>query len=152
MTNQLVAMKIPRPATVPVTTPLASALLFVAICQAPNRDPRYGPDFGPSVARSPWPCLFRNDLPCFDLLSSSPPLRVSGPRSGGVPRESLGAPRIWSERLLRQVAFVQLQNEVPGMSDEAPARHRRLPRLQAMMFQRPHRAPHRENLLYGQRG
>src|SRR5882762_714504 len=58
MTNQLVAMKIPRPATVPVTTPLASALLsFVAIWQAPNRDSRCGPHFGPSVARSPWPCL-----------------------------------------------------------------------------------------------
>src|SRR2546425_11012581 len=37
MTNQLVAMKIPRPATIPVTTPLASALLsFVAIRQAPR--------------------------------------------------------------------------------------------------------------------
>jgi len=38
-----------------------------------------------------------------------------------VPRESFDAPENLSKEALRQVAFGQLQDEVPRMSDETPA-------------------------------
>jgi hypothetical protein len=40
-----------------------------------------------------------------------------------MPRESLDAPENLPKQAPCQVAFGQLQDEVPGMSDEAPAGH-----------------------------
>jgi len=39
-----------------------------------------------------------------------------------MPRESLDAPDDLRKQALSQLTFGQLQDEVPGMSDEAPAR------------------------------
>ncbi len=59
--------------------------------------------------------------PCwFDSRSSSPSLRVSGLRSGRVPRESLDAPEDLPKEGPRQMALGKLQDEVPDMPDEAP--------------------------------
>ena len=37
-----------------------------------------------------------------------------------MPRESLDAPEDLPKQALRQVAFGQLEDKVPGMSDQAP--------------------------------
>src|SRR5713226_9118590 len=50
------------------------------------------------------------------------PLRTPSARSGRVPRESLDAAENLPKEASRQVAFGELQGEVPGMSDEASAR------------------------------
>jgi hypothetical protein len=48
-------------------------------------------------------------------------LRVQPSRSRGVPGESLDAPENLPKEGPRQVAFGHLQDEVPGMPNEAPA-------------------------------
>jgi hypothetical protein len=87
-----------------------------------------------------------------DLTHALAPLR--GPRSGRVPRQSLDAPNNLPEQARRQVALGELQDEVPGVPDQAPpvlksrcwrlvrdqpwmawgraSRRRRFPRLYAM--------------------
>ena len=54
-------------------------------------------------------------------LRSSCPRSVCGPRSGRVPRQSLDAPENLPEQARRQVALGELQDEVPGMPDQASA-------------------------------
>jgi hypothetical protein len=54
-------------------------------------------------------------------LRSSYPGCVCGPRSGRVPRPSLDAPENLPEQARRQVALGKLQDEVPGMPDQASA-------------------------------
>ena len=80
----------------------------------------------------PWPHVLRrsatlDDLPSktplppvIQLTGSLPPCLPSG-RSGRMPPESLDAPEDLPKESRRQVAFGQLSDEVPGMSDEAPA-------------------------------
>ena len=53
--------------------------------------------------------------------ASSPSLRVWDSGSGRVPRESLDTRENLTKQALCQVAFGQLEDEVAGMPDEAPA-------------------------------
>src|SRR5712692_6247538 len=50
-----------------------------------------------------------------------PPIPVRSSVSRRMPRESLDAPDDLRKQALSQLAFGQLQDEVPGMSDEASA-------------------------------
>ena len=65
--------------------------------------------------------------PCSETspLLRSPLLIASGPgwgsRSRRMPREPFDAPDDLRKQALSQLAFGQLQDEVPGMSDEASA-------------------------------
>src|SRR5262245_51611258 len=102
----------PVPSVSSSTRPNTSAAVILA---APGRV-RPGES---AVGHSELP-LWRHPR-CIATPSSSPSLRVRQSGSGRMPRESLDAPENLPEEAPGQVALGQLEDEVSGVPNEAPA-------------------------------